>query len=67
MQTTATEIKPSYYIFMDGGDGLYVIGKTGGYETELSKAMTFEDKLDAIIYVEKHGYQKIARIRHINL
>ncbi len=65
MQASATEIKPSYCIFMDGGDGLYVIGKTGGYETELSKAMTFEDKLDAIIYVEKHGYQKIARIRKI--
>lgn len=65
MQTSATEIKPSYCIFMDGGDGLYVIGKTGGYETELSKAMTFKDKLDAIIYVEKRGYQKIARIREI--
>ena len=52
-----------YNIFMNGGDKMYVLGKTGQYEDELSKGMTFSDKLDAIIYVEKHGYQKIATIR----
>ena len=54
-----------YYIFMNGGDKMYVLGRTGQYEEELSKAMTFTDKLDAIIYVEKHGYQKIASIRKV--
>jgi len=44
---------------------MYVLGKTGQYEEELSKGMTFSDKLDAIIYVEKHSYQKIATIRKV--
>lgn len=55
----------SYYIFMNGGDKMYVLGRTGQYETELSKAMTFNDKLDAIIYVERHGYERIATIRKV--
>lgn len=54
-----------YYIFMYGGDKMYVLGKTGQYETELTKAMTFTEKIDAIIYVEKHGYEKIATIRMV--
>lgn len=54
-----------YYIFMNGGDKMYVLGKTGQYETDLSDAMTFTDKLDAIIYVEKHGYERIATIRRV--
>ena len=55
----------SYYIFMNDGDKIYLLGRTGQYETELSKAMTFTDKLDAIIYVEKHGLEKIATILKI--
>lgn len=54
-----------YYIFMNGGDKMYVLGKTGQYETDLSEAMSFTDKLDAIIYVEKHGYERIATIRKV--
>jgi len=54
-----------YYIFMNGGDKMYVLGKTGQYETELSNAMTFTEKIDAIIYVEKHGYERIATIRKV--
>lgn len=54
-----------YYIFMNGGDKMYVLGKTGQYETKLSEAMTFTEKLDAIIYVEKHGYERIATIRKV--
>lgn len=54
-----------YYIFMNGGDKMYVLGKTGQYETDLPEAMTFTDKLDAIIYVEKHGYERIATIRKV--
>ena len=54
-----------YYIFMNGGDKMYVLGRTGQYEEELSNAMTFTDKYDAIVYVEKHGYQRIATIRKV--
>ena len=54
-----------YYIFMNGGDKMYVLGKTGQYQTELQNAMTFNDKLDAIIYVEKHGYERLATIRKV--
>ena len=54
-----------YYIFMNGGDKMYVLGRTGQYEEELSNAMTFIDKYDAIVYVEKHGYQRIATIRKV--
>lgn len=54
-----------YYIFMNGGDKMYVLGKTGQYETELSEAMSFTDKIDAIIYVEKHGYERLATIRKV--
>jgi len=56
-----------YYIFMNGGDKMYVLGKTGQYETDLNDAMTFTEKLDAIIYVEKHGYERIATIRRVRL
>lgn len=55
----------SYYIFMNDGDKMYLLGRTGQYETELSKAITFTDKLDAIIYVEKHGLERIATIRKV--
>ena len=54
-----------YYIFMNGGDKMYVLGKAGQYEEELSKAMSFKEKMDAIIYVEKHGYERIATIRKV--
>ena len=62
---SSIQVESPYYIFMNGGDKMYVLGRTGQYEEELSKAMTFSDKLDAIIYVEKHGYQKIATIRKV--
>lgn len=51
---------------MNGGDKMYVLGRTGQYEAELSKAMTFTDKMDAIVYVEKHGYERIATIRKVS-
>lgn len=54
-----------YYIFMNGGDKMYVLGRTGQYEENLSEAMSFTDKYDAIVYVEKHGYQRIATIRRV--
>lgn len=59
------KVESPYYIFMNGGDKMYILGKTGQYETDLSDAMTFTDKLDAIIYVEKHGCERIATIRKV--
>lgn len=58
-------LESPYYIFMNGGDKMYVLGKTGQYETDLSDAMTFREKIDAIIYVEKHGFERIATIRKV--
>ena len=52
-----------WYIFMIGLDKAYVLGNTGDYETELSKGMSFTEKIDAIEYVEKHGYQRISTVR----
>lgn len=60
-----TVVESPYYIFMNGGDKMYILGKTGQYETDLSDAMTFREKIDAIIYVEKHGYERIATIRRV--
>lgn len=60
-----TVFESPYYIFVNGGDKMYVLGKTGEYQTELTDAMTFTDKIDAIIYVEKHGYERIATIRKV--
>ena len=54
-----------YYIFINGGEKMYVLGKTGRYETALYEAMTFTEKYDAIVYIEKHGYQRIATIRKV--
>ena len=56
-----------YYIFMNGGDKMYVLGKTGRYETALYEAMTFTEKYDAIVYIEKHGYEEIATIRRVKI
>ena len=60
-----THDKPQYYIFMDSGERLYLLGTDGKYETDISEAISFDDKLDAIIYVEKHGFDKIASIRQV--
>ena len=54
-----------YYIFINGGDKIYVLGKTGSYETELTEAVSFSDRLSAIMYVEKYGLEKIATIRKV--
>lgn len=59
------QVESPYYIFMNSGDKMYVLGRTGQYETELSKAMSFIEKIDAIVYVEKHGYERIATIRRV--
>lgn len=62
----STDLESPYYIFMNGGDKMYVLGKTGEYQTELADAMAFTEKIDAIIYVEKHGYERIATVRKVS-
>ena len=47
-----------WYIFIPGGKYAYAIGKTGQYESELSKALPFYNWIDAVEYAEKHGYEK---------
>lgn len=57
------------YIFVNGGDRMYLLGSNGKYleENNPDEAMTFNDKLDAIIYIEKHGLQRLATVRRVNL
>ena len=52
-----------YYIFVIDPEGCFVIGQGGMYESTISKAICFNNKYDAHIYVEKHGLQKISTIR----
>ena len=54
-----------YYIFINGGDGIYVLGKTRDYEINLIEAVSFTEKLSAIAYVEKYCHEKIATIRKV--
>ena len=58
-----------YYIFVNGGDRMFLLGNDGKYleDNDASEAMTFSDILDAVTYVEKHGLQRLATIRKVNL
>ena len=58
-----------YYIFVNGGDRMFLLGSDGKYleDNDASEAMTFSDILDAVTYVEKHGLQRLATIRKVNL
>ena len=59
--------KLPWYIFIPGGKYAYAIGKTGQYESELSKALPFYNWIDAVVYAEKHGYEKITTIRKVKI
>lgn len=54
-----------WYIFIIGGDRMYLLGDDGRYLTEYYKdaALNFTEKIDAIKYVEKRGLQRLATIR----
>ena len=43
-----------------------MIGKTGQYVRKFKNAMSFENKIDALEYVDKHGYNRIATVRQFN-
>lgn len=54
-----------WYVFFFGLDKAYVLGINGRYETNLKNALSFDEKIDAIRYVEKHGCEKITTIRKV--
>lgn len=52
-----------YYIFIISGDIPMMIGKTGQYVRKVKNALSFAEKIDALEYVDKHGYNRIATVR----
>lgn len=56
-----------YYIFIDSGDQVYLLGLHGEYVTCIEDAMWFDDVLQAKIYVDKHGLERITTVRKVIL
>ena len=54
-----------YYIFIICGDVPMMIGKTGQYVRKFKNALTFTNKIDALEYVDRHGYNRISTVRQI--
>ena len=54
-----------YYIFIICGDVPMMIGKTGQYVRKFKNALAFTNKIDALEYVDRHGYNRIATVRQI--
>ena len=54
-----------YYIFIDSGDRIYLLGIHGEYVTRIEDAMWFGGILDAKIYVDKHGLERITTVRKV--
>lgn len=56
-----------YYIFLNGGERMYLLGSDGKYleYNNVDEAMTFNDIIDAVTYVEKRGLQRLATIRKV--
>lgn len=52
-------------IQLDGGEGLLFVGAYGERTTDLQEAVIFKDELDAHIYIDKHGLNRIAKVRRI--
>ena len=59
----SAQSKEEYYIFIVDPEGCFAVGREGLYEDNISKAISFLDKYDALKYIEKHGLQKIATVR----
>ena len=56
IDTVDSKTNLPYYIFVNNGDRLYLLGKDGNYleDNNSSEAMTFNDIIDAAVYIEKH-------------
>ena len=64
---TDNKTNSPFYIFVNGGERMYLLGTDGKYleDNNADEAMTFNDKLDALTYIEKHGLQRLATIRQV--
>ena len=58
-----------YCIYINGGDRTFLLGHDGSYliDNDLDKAMEFCDVIDAATFIEKHGLQRLANIRKMNI
>lgn len=56
-----TIVKSPYYIFMNGGDKMYVLGKTGRYETALYEAMTFTENMMQLFILKNMDIRGLQR------
>lgn len=54
-----------YLIFVFAGEQTFLLGRHGEYVDTLDQAMKFNDVLDAKIYIDKHGIEKITSVRRI--
>lgn len=52
-------------IQIDSDNDICFIGFHGEYTPDLQKAMIYKTELDAITYIDKHGLDRLATIRHI--
>lgn len=55
-----------YYIFIDAGDQVFLLGSYGDYVTHIEEAMWFSDGLEAKLYVERRGLERITAVRKIS-
>ena len=64
--TVSEETKDNkWHVFTIGLDKAYALGINGRYETDITKALSFNEKIDAIRYVEKYGFEKITTVRKL--
>lgn len=57
------ETKNSHYLIaVDGGEKYYLIGNNMIYTEYFKNALRFSDVLSALLYIEKHGLERLARI-----
>lgn len=59
------ENKSLYYIFITHGDVPMMIGKTGQYVRKFKNALSFAKKIEALEYVDAHGYDRITTVRQL--
>lgn len=52
-------------IQLDGGDGIYFVSNYGERTPDLQEARIFCDELSAHIYIDKHGLNRLAKVRKI--
>lgn len=45
---------------------MYLLGKHGEYVSSLKDALKYDDALDAKIYIDKHGMEKITCVRKVH-